>query len=321
MKIVGISIVRNEADVIETFVRYHLRILDAMIVVNHRSADATDSILRSIEREGLPIRVLQESGLELQQGRVLSRVMRSAVQDMNADWVLPIDADEFIVSKTNEPVRSVIQKLPPDNTVKISWRSHIPMATDDPSAPNIMKRMRHHATVERSPLPKILVPRALAAKRGAEIAAGNHALVTRSLLGKEKELPRTSTDQLALAHYPVRSQEQIMTKIFVGWLSCLSKPNKQPTENHHQKVLYDRLKSGDSISVQELTEMALFYADNFAAARLNEARLTEAPVPPEARDLELRYTDARPSRPYAVLAQIAEDFAEAAGRLRRGGAA
>ena len=48
MKIVAISMVRNEADVIEAFVRHHAGLVDELIVVDHRSIDGTDELLREL---------------------------------------------------------------------------------------------------------------------------------------------------------------------------------------------------------------------------------------------------------------------------------
>jgi hypothetical protein len=41
MRVVGITMVKNEADIIEAFVRHNLRFLDALVVVEHASADGT----------------------------------------------------------------------------------------------------------------------------------------------------------------------------------------------------------------------------------------------------------------------------------------
>lgn len=44
-KRVGLSMVRNESDVIETFIRHNLTLLDELHIVDHNSSDNTREIL------------------------------------------------------------------------------------------------------------------------------------------------------------------------------------------------------------------------------------------------------------------------------------
>ena len=103
----------------------------------------------------------------------------------------------------------------------------------------------------------------------------------------------------------------------MGWLACLAKPNRLPTENYHLKVLYDRFKNGREISPEELTTMGLGYATASGANALTRNDIVYKPLVPETGDLTLRYTDSFSANPLPVLAQIAEEFAEAVGVLRR----
>lgn len=45
MKIVSITMVKNEVDIIESFVRYHLKIFDEMIILDNGSTDETVNII------------------------------------------------------------------------------------------------------------------------------------------------------------------------------------------------------------------------------------------------------------------------------------
>ena len=49
--IVVVSMVRNEADIIESFVRHNLQFADRLYIVNHRSSDATKDILQQLLQE------------------------------------------------------------------------------------------------------------------------------------------------------------------------------------------------------------------------------------------------------------------------------
>ena len=56
-RIVAISMVKNEADIIECFVRHTLTFADAMIVAEQESFDDTGRILEKLAAEGLPLTV------------------------------------------------------------------------------------------------------------------------------------------------------------------------------------------------------------------------------------------------------------------------
>ena len=51
-KRVGLSMVRNESDVIETFIRHNLILLDELHIVDHNSSDNTREILTLLKQEG-----------------------------------------------------------------------------------------------------------------------------------------------------------------------------------------------------------------------------------------------------------------------------
>jgi len=316
MKIVVISTIRNESDILEAFVRYHLQIVDRMIIINHRSSDSSGHILESLIKEGLPIELTEEASLELQQGPFLTRIMKKAVKDYDADWVIPLDADEFLAVSGEGRIHEVIEKLPSDKVVKVPWRTYVPLPSDNFEEPNVLTRIQHFRSRENQNLRKIMIPKSLALKKNGLIAAGNHGFV-REAFRKQKEFPYVNTDQLVFAHFPVRSSQQIMTKAFVGWLACLAKPNREPTENYHLKLLFDRFKNGGQIPLEELTSMALEYATASGSAPLTRNDVGHKPLVPEAGELTLRYTDSFTASPLAVLAKMAEEFAEALAAVRK----
>ncbi len=316
MKLVVISTIRNEADILEIFVRYHLQFVDQMIIINHRSADSSVQILQSLKKEGLPIELREETSLELQQGPFLTKIMKKAVNDYDADWVIPLDADEFLAVNGEGHIYAFIEKLPLDKVVKLPWRTYIPLPSDNFQEANILKRIQHFRSRENQNLRKIMIPRSLAVKKNGLISAGNHGYV-RETFRKQKEFPYMHTDQLVMAHFPVRSPQQIMAKAFVGWLACLAKPNRLSTENYHLKVLYDQFKTGRQISHEELTAMALEYATASGTRALTKDDIIHEPLVPEKGDITLRYTDSFLAIPLPVLAQMAEEFAEALGTVRR----
>lgn len=312
MKIVAISIIRNEADILETFVRYHLQIVDQMIVINHRSADSSSKILHDLKGEGLSIEVLEETSIEQPQGRALTRIMNKAVYDYNADWILPLDADEFLTACDEEKIRKILEEASDDKIINVPWRTYVPVASDSKEL-NVLKRIQHYRNIEDPQYYKVIVPRSIALKNAA-ILPGNHAVVRNTFFRKRKKLPTVLTDQLVLSHFPVRSSNQIITKAFVGWLSNLAKPDKGKGEAFHLKQLYDRFKEGNKVLPEELTEMAMGYATKSGDISKD---LIFKPIIPQIADFELKYTAIYECNPVQVLAQSAEELAEAFASFRR----
>ena len=95
MRVAMTLVVRDEVDLVEAWLRYHLaRGVDQVIVTDHRSVDGTSEILAAHERNG-PVRVIREEAPEMRQAEWVTRMARLAATEHDADWVINSDADEF----------------------------------------------------------------------------------------------------------------------------------------------------------------------------------------------------------------------------------
>jgi Glycosyl transferase family 2 len=104
VKLVMTLLVRDEADIVEACVRYHLEhCVDFVVVTDHGSVDRTSEILSEFERGG-DVRVLRESA-EIRQAEWTTRMARMAATEHGADWVVNVDADEFWLPRTAPCVR------------------------------------------------------------------------------------------------------------------------------------------------------------------------------------------------------------------------
>src|SRR4051794_31649606 len=91
--------VRDEVDIVAAMVEHHLaQGVDLLIVTDNASVDGTTEVLEAYAAHG---RVeLHHDPVHLkQQGAVVTGMARRARTQHRADWVLNLDADEFLAPR------------------------------------------------------------------------------------------------------------------------------------------------------------------------------------------------------------------------------
>jgi hypothetical protein len=302
VRLVAITMVRNEEDVLEAFVRHTAQLVDEIAVVDHRSADRSPEILERLVAEGIPLVTSVACSPVHRQRHILTALMRAAVLESAAGWVLPLDADELLRVGSREELEGLLGQLPGDRPAFIRPQSYVPTPADDPAEQNPYVRIRHRRAREVSRLGKVAVPARLAADPALTLAQGSHFV-----LGQDGQpLEPGDGAGLSIAHYPVRSPAQLARKAFGGWLAELARSERGPRDAFQWKRAFDELADGWEISPERLQELALAYT-------LKEPR--EDPAPGLVEDpfplrVELRYTAPLTTSPLAVLARTAETLVE-----------
>jgi len=245
MTIVSVSWVRNEEDIIESFVRHNMTKLSRMIVINNASTDATGSILEKLTKEGLPLQVIHDESTQHTQGEALTDAMRSLVEP--DAWVLPLDADEFLCGILDYAL------LPLDTISLLPWKTYIPLATD-PAEACPVRRIRQRNTQEIRQFYKILIPPAL--RKDVHIPMGSHFLLD----AENNVLPSKVAPTLHLAHFPVRSAGQIYRKVHEGCMRHNTGATKIAGQNFHWERWVGELPEPEKIDEAMLTYIATHYA-------------------------------------------------------------
>jgi hypothetical protein len=130
MKLVMTLLVRDEADIIDAQIAFHLNAgVDFVIATDNGSCDGTREILESYARAG-HLHLIDEAGENMQQIEWVSRMARLAATAFGADWVINSDADEFWCSH-GAPIKTILAQVPARfDTVRALMRNFVPRPGD-----------------------------------------------------------------------------------------------------------------------------------------------------------------------------------------------
>jgi hypothetical protein len=195
----GISMVRNERDVVDGVVRHMAAEVDHLIIADNGSTDGTRDVLDQLARE-LPLTVVDDPEPGYYQSRKMS-VLAALAGTAGATWVVPFDADEIWYSRHGRVADALA--LTPGNVAVARLYNHFATAVDPPG-PDPFRTM-----VWRQAQPGALPKVAFRWRNGATIHQGNHGV---DLPGPRVEVP----DVVELRHFPYRSVEQFAAKALQG---------------------------------------------------------------------------------------------------------
>ena len=126
MRLVGVMMVRNAADIIEACLRHNLAFLDGIAIVDHGSTDGTSDILAALLREGLPVFIGNEDEPAFNPPTVVNRLVRHVFATSDANWVFPLDCDEFLKTPSRAHLEDTLRAVPPQRHLQLDWLTYVP---------------------------------------------------------------------------------------------------------------------------------------------------------------------------------------------------
>jgi hypothetical protein len=109
MKLVQMLVVRDEADIVDAQIAFHLNAgVDFVIATDHDSGDGTTEILESYSDQGY-LHLIRETGKNRDSWR--TRMARLAATEYGADWTIDCDADEFWWPR-GESLKEILAAIP-----------------------------------------------------------------------------------------------------------------------------------------------------------------------------------------------------------------
>lgn len=302
MRLIGTAHVRNEADVVEAFVRHNLSVLDAIAIVDHGSLDATPDILRQLVEEGLPVFVGQETTPGFDHQTLSNRLVRHVFATSDADWIVPVDADEFLKTPSREALDEALAALAGLPCVSVDWRTYVPRF-DEGSDLLAQLRSARRVRDDGHGLRKTMVSRHFAARADLFLTKGNHRVESSDAALRP---PRTALplETVSLAHVPVRSARQFTRKIAVSALAGLKVPTREQNESIHIREAFGYIASGRPLTRGQLEAFAVNYSVPMARWLPADAHVLEDD--PFLADFTLEYAREGDIDPLALVLRHAE---------------
>lgn len=203
MRLIAVSMIRNEADILPDFLGHCAALFDEVLVVDHSSVDGTSDMLAAAVRR-MPLTVWRFAQQAYAQSRLVTALAREAFA-RGADWVFPIDADEFPMVTGRE---DLLARLPMTAAaIEWRWRNLWPG--------EVTTFARFDATRMHEALPpagdstrKIAISRRLTERRpDFVIGDGSHGVA---------RLPEAPVPAGWLAHLPIRHPDRFVLKTRLG---------------------------------------------------------------------------------------------------------
>jgi hypothetical protein len=238
VKLVVTVLARDEADVIDAQVAFHLNAgADFVIATDNNSRDGTTQILERYARDGA-LHLIREPAEGLRQGEWVTRMARLAATDFAADWVINTDADEFWWPRGGS-LKEVLAAVPERyGIVQAFWRSFVPRPDDDALfAERMTARLSQHAPInDPTSFYRPVIKVAHRADPQVVVARGNHTLLNSPFV------PLTTWHPLEVLHFPLRSRAQWVRKVELQG-DAFTKHIERAGTGYHLKG-YDALRAG-----------------------------------------------------------------------------
>lgn len=198
MSVIGISLAKNNADIIKATAEHMIQQCDHVIIMDNMSIDGARQILGR-----LPITVIDDKEPGYYQSRKMTDLAKVA-RNMGAEWVVPFDSDEFWYSPFGT-IKDVLSNLKPQWLVATAdLYDHVTSTEDDPDELNPLKRIGWRRSY-KGMLPKV----ACRWREDLVIEQGNHSA------GYHGGTTRHN-GELIVRHFPYRSPEQFIRKVRDG---------------------------------------------------------------------------------------------------------
>jgi glycosyltransferase involved in cell wall biosynthesis len=294
-KIVSVTRILNEDDIVEAFIRHHAAHVDHMLFLDNGSSDRTLEILREMQAEGFPLKVFQNLSVSFDEIGANTWSYQVASQILGADWVVFLDADEFIATPNSAPLVTLLPQEAQAITARLV--NYVQTREDKADEPVVPWRMRWRDT-GNTKVEKLMLRGGLP---NVVVEAGNHGAYS----GGQK-LAATPHPDITLAHYPRRNGWQIVQKMAAGWLKALAGGRMGAAHSRHYLSPFETLRD---------KPWEVLLDEDFFAREFERSQAVEAPLAYLGGPLSYWQPSDPAMKAAATFLRFAERLAAQHGRL------
>jgi glycosyltransferase involved in cell wall biosynthesis len=243
LKVVMTLLVRDEVDIIESNIDFHLKMgVDFIIATDNGSVDGTTEILRKYECAG-KLEYIYEPPSDFSQWAWVTRMARRAYCNHGADWVINGDADEFFVPATEHSMFTIKDHLAHVSKhvdmIEVDRHDFVPIESNFQCGPveEMIYRKRCSQNLRADPLPPKVIHRGV---EDIAVSQGNHS--ARSEFLNNSPEPCCG---ISVYHYPIRSPSQFERKVKNAGSGYAKNTCLSSDIGFHKRYWYDLFLNGN----------------------------------------------------------------------------
>ena len=262
MSNIGLTVVKNEEEIIEVFCRHNLNLLDKIYIVDNCSTDNTIDIINSLINEGLPIKLIVGfPDIVHNQEVAMTETLHIIKKDHPVNLTFLLDADEFINTvRDKRTFQAELSKLDRSYIHDILWQIYVP-SEELSDTDNYVKLVTNRRLEEKFVQWKIIVPSELV-EENIMVSSGNHGIKIKGDPDSYNFLKHKPIISAKLAHIPVRTESNTIRRLLLNSHTLSIKPNRDKFigEGYHWDIFAEFIRKRNyKLSFNDLKLLALNY--------------------------------------------------------------
>ena len=215
----AVALVQNEGDVIGAFLEHLAALFDVIVIIDHGSVDGTLATLRAAAESESAVHLYHLAEAGPVQALAVNHVLRTAPELAQVDWILLIDAGEFLPFERRSDMDAALGRRSSEPVIAFSRLNAVPgRYAEGPISLDDDLELFLPATP--SPVRKIAFQPGRLARDRVWVTPGGHGI-----LATEHGLPLDAAPAgFSVIHLPIRSRTQFLGKLTPGGPSDLTHP-------------------------------------------------------------------------------------------------